>query len=94
VLELTDSRLVLLGLQKAPVALDLLALTLREIDLVSTVAHVCATDLPEALGILADGTVADAVVDRIIPLAALVPEALAPIAAGEVHGKILVDPRR
>jgi len=86
VLELTDGRVVLLGLQKAPVALDLLALTLREIGLISTVAHVC--------GILADGTVAEAVEDRIVPLESLVPDALAPIAAGEVHGKVLVDPRR
>jgi threonine dehydrogenase-like Zn-dependent dehydrogenase len=87
-------RMVLLGLQKAPVALDLLALTLREIDVVSTVAHVCATDLPEALEILTDGTVADAVVDRVIALEALVPAALEPIAAGQVHGKVLVDPSR
>jgi threonine dehydrogenase-like Zn-dependent dehydrogenase len=87
-------RVVLLGLQKAPVALDLLALTLREIDVVSTVAHVCATDLPAALEILTDGTVADAVVDRVIGLEALVPAALAPIAAGQVHGKVLVDPSR
>jgi threonine dehydrogenase-like Zn-dependent dehydrogenase len=87
-------RVVLLGLQKAPVALDLVALTLREIDVVPTVAHVCATDLPEALEILTDGTVADAVVDRVIALEALVPGALEPIAAGQVHGKVLVDPSR
>jgi (R,R)-butanediol dehydrogenase / meso-butanediol dehydrogenase / diacetyl reductase len=87
-------RVVLLGLQKAPVALDLLALTLREIDVVPTVAHVCATDLPEALEILADGTVADAVVDRVIALEALVPAGLEPIAAGRVRGKVLVDPSR
>ncbi len=90
----SGGRVVLLGLQKAPIALDLLALTLREVDLVATVAHVCATDLPAALEILADGTVADAVVDRVVALEALVPGALAPIAAGEVHGKVLVDPRR
>jgi len=87
-------RVVLLGLQRAPVALDLLALTLREIDVVTTVAHVCATDLPEALEILADGTVADAVVDRVIALEALVPAGLEPIAAGRVRGKVLVDPSR
>lgn len=86
-------RAVIVGLQRAPVALDLLDLALREVDLRPALAHVCATDVPEALAVLASGTVAALVVDRTIGLEALVAEGLAPLAAGAVHGKVLVDVR-
>jgi threonine dehydrogenase-like Zn-dependent dehydrogenase len=83
---------VVIGLQKQPVALDLLDLTLREIDLHSSMAHVLADDLPDALALLADGRLGDAVCDRVIGLDALVPDGLDAIAAGRANGKIVVDP--
>ena len=46
-------RLLLVGHQVAPRELDLFALTVREIDLLGTQAHVCQLDLPDAVAILA-----------------------------------------
>jgi threonine dehydrogenase-like Zn-dependent dehydrogenase len=85
---------VIIGLQQQPVALDLLDLTLREIDVRSSMAHVLADDLPDALELLADGRLGDTVCDRLIGLSALVPDGLDALAAGRANGKIVVDPWR
>jgi threonine dehydrogenase-like Zn-dependent dehydrogenase len=87
-------RVMLIGLQAAPRELDLHDLVLREVDIVTSVAHVCSSDLPEAIDLLADGRLAAAALDRVIPLEALVEEGLEPLAAGTVAGKVLVDPAR
>ena len=86
-------RVVLLGLQHAPDEIDLLALTLAEIELIPSVAHVCDTDLPHALAMLADGNLAPTIVDRVIPLDAVVEDGLRPIAERSVSGKVVVDIR-
>lgn len=86
-------RVVLVGLHSAPRTLDLLSFTVREVDLVTTLAHVCDTDLPRSLELLANPALADAVVDKVIGLDALVEGALRPLAAGQARGKIVVDPR-
>ena len=86
-------RVVLLGLQHAPDEIDLLALTLAEIELVPSVAHVCDTDLPHALAMLAGGNLARTIVDRVIPLDAVVEDGLQPIAERSVSGKVVVDVR-
>jgi (R,R)-butanediol dehydrogenase / meso-butanediol dehydrogenase / diacetyl reductase len=85
-------RLMLIGLQAAPRELDLHDLVLREIDILTSVAHVCGSDLPEAIELLADGRLSAAALDRVIPLDALVSDGLEPLAAGTVAGKVLVDP--
>jgi (R,R)-butanediol dehydrogenase / meso-butanediol dehydrogenase / diacetyl reductase len=85
-------RMVLVGLQAAPRALDLADLTLREVDITSTVAHVCDVDLPGALELLAGSDLAATVIDRVIGLDVVVEEGLIPLAAGAARGKILVDP--
>jgi (R,R)-butanediol dehydrogenase/meso-butanediol dehydrogenase/diacetyl reductase len=85
-------RLMLIGLQSAPRELDLHDLVLREVDILTSVAHVCGSDLPEAIDLLVDGRLAAAALDRVIPLEALVEEGLEPLAAGAVAGKVLVDP--
>jgi (R,R)-butanediol dehydrogenase / meso-butanediol dehydrogenase / diacetyl reductase len=85
-------RLLLVGLQAAPRDLDLADLVIREVDVLTSVAHVCAIDLPEALRLLGAGVLTSAAVDRVIPLGALVEEGLEPLAAGAVTGKVLVDP--
>ena len=85
-------RVVLVGLHAAPRELDLLAFTVREVDIITTLAHVCQTDLPSALNLLANPVLADTVIDRVIPLDALVDGALQPLAAGRARGKIIVDP--
>jgi (R,R)-butanediol dehydrogenase / meso-butanediol dehydrogenase / diacetyl reductase len=83
-------RTVLVGLQSAPCELDLFAFTIREVDVVTTLAHVCAVDLPEAVAILASSDIASIVVDRTIPLDEIVDEGLRPLADGTAAGKILV----
>ena len=82
-------RVVLVGLPAREQTLDLDHLTLSEIDLISTVAHICRVDLPEALRILGSTDIAEVVADRVVPLTAFVEEGLAPFAAGEVDGKVL-----
>jgi (R,R)-butanediol dehydrogenase/meso-butanediol dehydrogenase/diacetyl reductase len=45
-------RVVLVGLHNEPAPVDLRALTLNELKLIGTMAHVCAVDLPAALDLL------------------------------------------
>lgn len=85
-------RVVTLGLPTTAQQLELTRLTLAEVDLVASVAHVCRVDLPDAVEMLADGELARVVLDRVIPLDALVAEGLEPLAAGAVDGKVLVAP--
>ena len=85
-------RVVVVGLPKEAQRLELAALALAEIDVVGTVAHVCRVDLPDALEMLARGALERAVVDRVIPLDALVEDGLQPLAAGSIDGKVLVSP--
>jgi (R,R)-butanediol dehydrogenase/meso-butanediol dehydrogenase/diacetyl reductase len=87
-------RVLLVGLPHAPQTLDLAEATLREVDIGTTVAHVCAEDLAPALDLLAGGTIAGLLVDRVIGLDALVAGGLVPLSAGQANGKILVDPQR
>jgi (R,R)-butanediol dehydrogenase / meso-butanediol dehydrogenase / diacetyl reductase len=85
-------RVLIVGLQAAPRELDLLAFTVREVDLVTTLAHVCDVDLPDSLDLLASSDVADVVIDRVIPLEELVEEGIRPLAEGTARGKIVVAP--
>lgn len=85
-------RVLLVGLQGAPRELDLLRATVNEVELLTTLAHVCQEDLPDAVRLLADATITDLVVDRVIPLTALVEQGLEPLAGRSATGKILVDP--
>jgi (R,R)-butanediol dehydrogenase/meso-butanediol dehydrogenase/diacetyl reductase len=84
--------IVLVGLQHTPSKLYLADLTLREITLVTTVAHLCDTDLPQAIALLADSALAQTAIERVIPLDDLVAEGLAPLTDGTVTGKVVVDP--
>jgi (R,R)-butanediol dehydrogenase/meso-butanediol dehydrogenase/diacetyl reductase len=85
-------RLLIVGIQKAPRELDLADLVLREIDVATTLAHVCNHDLPESLQILSGSELASGALDRVVPLEAVVEEGLVPLADGRVFGKVLVDP--
>ena len=84
---------VLVGLPKEPTPLDVAGTTLREVNVVTSVAHVCDEDLPDAVEILSTSDLAEIALDRVIGLESLVEDGLAPLAAGEVVGKVLVDPR-
>ena len=84
---------VLVGLNKTPQPLVLADIVLREINTVTTVAHVCADDIPDALELLSRRPLAGLLVDRTVPLADIVDGALGRLASGEATGKIIVDAR-
>jgi (R,R)-butanediol dehydrogenase/meso-butanediol dehydrogenase/diacetyl reductase len=86
-------RVLLVGLQAAPRELDLFAFTVREVDLVTTLAHVCDVDLPDSLALLESSEVAATVIDRVIALDDLVDDGIRPLAEGSARGKIVVAPR-
>jgi len=85
---------LLVGLNKESQPLDLADLVLREIDVRTTVAHVCDTDLPAALDLLARRPLSNLLVDRVVSLTDVVSDGFEALAAGSVSGKLLVDPRR
>ena len=84
---------VLVGLNKTPQPINLADIVLREITVRTTVAHVCATDLPEALELLSARTLSKTLLDSVVPLTDVVQRGLEPLVAGTASGKILVDPR-
>jgi (R,R)-butanediol dehydrogenase/meso-butanediol dehydrogenase/diacetyl reductase len=86
-------RVLLVGLQGAPREIDLTQMILGEVDVVTTVAHVCDTDVPAALRFLASTDIAQVSAGPRIPLESLVEEGLRPLAERRVGAKILVDPR-
>ena len=72
--------MLLVGLHGAPRELDLTRMTLREVDVFTTVAHVCDSDIPAALGLLAESDIARVTAGPRIPLEALVEDGLRPLA--------------
>ena len=85
-------RVLLVGLHGAPREIDLTRMILREVDIFTTVAHVCDSDIPAALELLAESDVAAVTAGPRIPLDALVEDGLRPLAERRAAGKILVDP--
>lgn len=85
-------RVLIVGLQSAPRELDLLTMAVREVQLSTTVAHVCDVDLPEALALLAGSDLAEVVTDKVIALDDLVEQGIQPLADGAAAGKIVVAP--
>jgi threonine dehydrogenase-like Zn-dependent dehydrogenase len=86
-------RILIVGLQSEPREIDLFALTVHEIEVTTTLAHVCDVDLPLALEIISGSDLASIVLDRVIPLEELVDAGIRPLAEGTARGKIVVDPR-
>jgi len=86
-------RILLVGLQSEPREIDLFALTVHEIEVTTTLAHVCDVDLPESLELISDSRLAATVLDRVIPLEELVEGGIRPLAEGIARGKIVVDPQ-
>lgn len=86
-------RILLVGLPKRKVELDAVDLILREIDVVTTVAHVCDEDLPAAISLLRERDLAGLLVERVVALDRVVENALRPMAEGRTGGKMLVDPQ-
>ncbi len=85
-------RVLLVGLHGAARSLELTPMILREVDIHTTVAHVCDSDLPAALELLAGSDIANVTAGPRISLEALVEEGLRPLAERRAAGKILVAP--
>ncbi len=85
-------RVLLVGLHGQPREIDLTPMIVREVDVVTTVAHVCDSDIPAALELLTTTDVAEVTAGRRISLDQLVEDGLQPLAEGRVAGKILVTP--
>ncbi len=84
--------LMLMGLNKTPQDFPFTDAVLREVVLQTTVAHVCKDDMPDALALLASGTVARLLTDRIYKLEDI-QEAFTALTSGKANGKILVTPQ-
>ncbi len=85
--------LVPVGIQKGPLPIDLGALSLREVSVVGTLAHVFASDIPEAVALLARRDSWTDIASEVMPLDALVDEGLQPLASGKANQiKMLIDP--
>jgi (R,R)-butanediol dehydrogenase / meso-butanediol dehydrogenase / diacetyl reductase len=82
---------LLVGLPKKEVSFNAVDLILREIDVMTTVAHVCDSNLPAALDLLAERDLASLLVEKVVPLDRAVEDALVPMAEGTARGKLLVD---
>lgn len=87
-------RVMLVGLNRAPQPLELADVILREVDIRTTVAHVCDHDLPAALEVLRARPLSHLLLDRVVPIDDVVTDGFERLAAGQATGKILVDPRR
>ncbi|MDX6563034.1 MAG: (R,R)-butanediol dehydrogenase / meso-butanediol dehydrogenase / diacetyl reductase [Gaiellales bacterium] len=84
---------LIVGLQAEPVALDLFSATIREVDLKTTLAHVCDEDLTAAVEMLDTTEFAHAAFGGLIALSEIVPRGLVPLADGSASGKLVVDVR-
>jgi hypothetical protein len=70
---------------------DFVELTLNEVELLTSQAHVCATDLPEAIQILGELALSQHVVDRVVDLHRVVVDGFEAALAGRLHGKVVVQ---
>jgi (R,R)-butanediol dehydrogenase/meso-butanediol dehydrogenase/diacetyl reductase len=85
---------VLVGLNKTAQPLNLADIVLREVNVQTTVAHVCGQDMPAALELLDRCDLATDLVGEVVPLEDVVASGFEPLAGGTPRGKLLVDPRR
>ena len=85
-------RVLLVGLHSAPRPIELTPMILREIDIYTTVAHVCDSDIPAALELLANSEIARLTAGPRISLDDLVVAGLQPLSERHAAGKILVTP--
>lgn len=87
-------RVVVVGHQPEPVALDFREIALDEVELIGTQAHVFAADLPMAVDLIAaDPGLWAAVAPNVLPLDQVVEAGLIPMAKGESGQiKTLFDP--
>lgn len=83
-------RIVAVGIHGTPPTVDLRSLTHRELELVGTVAHICETDLTEAVDLLARYAPLRDLGRRVVALDDLVAEGLRPLVDGTAGAKTIV----
>jgi len=88
----TGGTILQVGLPSRQQEVDVHTLVMREISLLTTLAHVCGEDLGAALEILSTTDLASEVLESVHPLEDL-PEQLELLATGKLEGKVLFDPR-
>lgn len=87
------STIVPVGIQREPSTLSLGAISLNEIAIIGTVAHVFAQDVPEAVRLLAARSDWSDVAGTVLPLSEVADGALAPLLEGRAtQTKSIVDP--
>jgi len=88
-------RVVVVGLHKAPVAVDLTSVALQEKELVGTLAHVFDADFAHAVDLIEEGIDHwSAVAPTVLPLEDLVEGGIEPMITGDDAAiKALLDPR-
>ncbi len=87
------STIVPIGIQKTDVAVPLGSWTLREYTIIGSVAHVFATDMPEAVRLLGTRPDWTDLAHEVLPLDRVVDDALRPLVAGAPSQiKTLIDP--
>jgi (R,R)-butanediol dehydrogenase/meso-butanediol dehydrogenase/diacetyl reductase len=87
-------RLVIVGHQSEPVAVDFRQIALDELELIGTQAHVLAADLPVAVDLIAaDPNVWSDLAPMVLPLDQVIESGIIPMARGEASQiKMLFDP--
>jgi (R,R)-butanediol dehydrogenase / meso-butanediol dehydrogenase / diacetyl reductase len=89
----SGATIVPVGIQKTPIEVLFSEWTMKELTIVGTVAHVYATDLPEAVRLLGTRPDWSDIAGEVIPLEALVTDGLAPLVDGSARQiKTLIDP--
>lgn len=79
------------GLPTSKQEIDVHRIVMNEINIQTTLAHVCDQDLGLALEILATTTLADELIEGVYPLSEI-SDQLERLGAGKVMGKVLFDP--
>jgi threonine dehydrogenase-like Zn-dependent dehydrogenase len=85
-------RVLLVGLHGAAREIELTPMIKREVDVYTTVAHICDADIPAALDLLSTTDIASLTLGPRISLDALVEDGLRPLAERRASGKIVVIP--
>jgi (R,R)-butanediol dehydrogenase/meso-butanediol dehydrogenase/diacetyl reductase len=83
-------RVQMIGIQPAPVTLDLHDAVVGEINLLSSNGHICGEDLPEALALLEGSELGTQVIGHTIGLSDVSAQGLAAMADGKTNGKVVV----
>jgi (R,R)-butanediol dehydrogenase/meso-butanediol dehydrogenase/diacetyl reductase len=83
-------RIVAVGLPSAAIEFDSRSAVIKEVDVITSSAHVCAVNLPDAVALLARRSIHSEIVDRVVPLENIVSEGFADLLNRTATGKVVV----